>query len=137
MESRREVLVRYVSAFSVLVLTMAILAGCVMPYRAQQELTVADAQRSIKVGMSGAEVIEALGSPNIVSTDEKGREVWVYDRITTERFYSEGGGAWFFALAGGGGVSGSSSTSQKTLTIIVKFDEDKKVRDLAYHSSSF
>ena len=128
---------KYAFAFSVLAVTTLLLTGCVMPYRAQQGLTVADAQRSIKVGMSGAEVMEALGSPNIVTTDEKGREVWVYDRITTERFYSEGAGAWFFAFAGGGGVSGSSSTSQKTLTIIVKFDEDKKVRDLAYHSSSF
>jgi outer membrane protein assembly factor BamE (lipoprotein component of BamABCDE complex) len=118
-------------------MVLSLLAGCTMPYRSEQKLTVAAAQTSIKTGMSGAEVVEALGSPNMVTTDEEGREVWVYDRVSTERVYSEGGGAWFFGLAGGGGGSGSSSSTQKTLTIIVKFDKDKKVRDLAYHSSSF
>jgi outer membrane protein assembly factor BamE (lipoprotein component of BamABCDE complex) len=116
-------------------------------------LTVGKVQREIRVGMSGGEVIAALGSPNIVSTDEKGREVWVYDKISTERVYSTSsggvstlilGGATFGSGLVGGGVApyygsaaGASSTSQRTLTIIIKFDESKKVRDFAYHSSSF
>ena len=49
-----------------------------------------------------------------------------------------GGGA---AGAGVGGSYGSSagarSTSQRTLTVIVKFDERNLVRDFAYRSSSF
>jgi len=128
---------KYQFAFAVLILALSLLAGCAMPYRAEPRLTVAAAQTSIKVGMSGAQVIEALGSPNMVTTDEEGREVWVYDRVSTERVYSEGGGVWFLGIAGGGGASGSSSSTQKTLTIIVKFDKEKKVRDLAYHYSSF
>ena len=45
------------------------------------------------------------------------------------------------SLGGAGGSAGRStgaaSTSQKTLTVIIKFDEAKKVRDFAYHTSSF
>ena len=100
--------------------------------------------------MSGAEVAQVLGSPNIVSTDEERREVWIYDKISTETAYStsEGGIASLILissiadvfLGGGGGASGTSgasSTSQRTLTVIIKFDEDKKVRDFAYHASRF
>ena len=35
------------------------------------------------------------------------------------------------------GKSEASSTSQRTLTVIIKFDEEKKVRDFAYHTSRF
>ena len=43
--------------------------------------------------------------------------------------------------AGGGGTyergAGAASTSQRTLTIIIKFDRDQRVRDFAYHTSRF
>ena len=38
-------------------------------------LTVGTVQKEIRQGMSGGEVAQVLGSPNIVSTDEQGREV--------------------------------------------------------------
>ncbi len=117
-------------------------------------LTVGKVQREIRVGMSGGDVAAALGSPNIVSTDENGREVWIYDKIATDKVYSTSrggvsalilGGALIggAGLAGGavspyyGSAAGASSTSQRTLTIIIKFDHSKLVRDFAYHSSSF
>jgi len=100
-------------------------------------LTVGTVQKEIKKGMSGAQVIEALGSPNIVSTDEQGREVWVYDKIATDKVYSESSGGGTLILLWTRGSAGSSSTSQRTLTVVIKFDEDKKVRDFAYHASRF
>ena len=112
-------------------------------------VTVGKVQREIKVGMSSAEVITSLGSPNIVSTDEKSREVWVYDKISTERAYSGSSGGLGglagdargnFGLGAFGSYkesTGASSTSQRTLTIVIKFDENKKVRDLSYRTSSF
>ena len=51
--------------------------------------------------MSGAKVIETLGSPNIVSTDETRREVWVYDKISTERIYSTSSGGVNVLVIGG------------------------------------
>ena len=101
------------------------------------KLTVGTVQKEIRKGMSGAEVAGALGSPNIVSTDEQGREVWIYDKISTERVYFEGSGYGTLILFGVLGSREASSTSQQTLTIIIKFDNDKKVRDLAYHASRF
>ena len=101
------------------------------------KVTVGKVQREIKVGMSSAEVVETLGSPNIVTTDEKRREVWVYDKISQEVSYSKSDGYATLILLGVSGSTGASSSSQKTLTIIIKFDEENKVRDFAYHSSSF
>ena len=100
-------------------------------------LTVGKVQREIKVGMSSADVVGILGSPNIVTTDDKRRESWVYDKIATNASYSKSEGGIFLLLGGVSGASGASSTSQKTLTVIIKFDEAQKVRDFSYHSSSF
>ncbi len=75
-----------------MILSGALLMGCasmhaadVQKAREADKLTVGTVQREIRVGMSGAQVAEALGSPNVVTTDEKGREVWVYDRICRAR----------------------------------------------------
>ncbi|MCB1690861.1 MAG: hypothetical protein KDI33_20360 [Halioglobus sp.] len=113
------------------------------------ELTVGTVQKEIKIGMSGAEVASVLGSPNIVSTDENRREVWIYDKVSTDYAYSNSSGGisslilgWGGAAAGLGGGSynsnaGASSKTQKTLTIIIKFDNDGLVRDFAYNASKF
>ena len=54
----------------------------------EKRLTVGTVQREIQKGMTAAAVAEVLGAPNIVTTDEQRREVWIYDRIATERAYS-------------------------------------------------
>lgn len=116
-------------------------------------LSVGKVQREIRVGMSSADVISVLGSPNIVTTDNQRREQWVYDKISTETAYStSSGGVSALVLGGGiagatllgGGASGgynsgtgAASTNQRTLTIVVKFDASQRVRDFAYHTSSF
>jgi hypothetical protein len=103
--------------------------------------------------MSSAEVAAALGSPNIVTTDDERREQWVYDKISTEKAYSSDSGGILTLIfgsgsindnGGGGGLfpsyqggSGAAASTQKTLTIIIKFDHAHRVRDFAYHSSTF
>jgi len=104
---------------------------------AGDRMTVGKVQREIHVGMPSAQVIEVLGSPNIVSTDENRLEVWVYDKIATDVSYSNSNGGVWLLIGAVGGNSGAASTSQRTLTVVIKFDADKKVRDFAYHSSSF
>jgi len=116
---------------------------------ASDRLTVGKVQAEIRVGMSSAEVVQILGSPNIVSTDEQRREVWVYDKIATDTAYSTSDGGvsalilGFSGSAAGLGAggysqsSGARSTSQRTLTVIIKFDDDHQVRDFAYHTSRF
>ena len=136
--------------------TGLLLTGCQSTWHKDQvqdntinNMTVGQVQKEIRVGMSGAEVTEVLGSPNIVTTDENRREVWVYDRIATDRVYSNSSGgvaALFIGFgsnaAGTSGAgqslsSGATSTSQRTLTVIIKYDEAGKVRDFAYHQSKF
>lgn len=100
-------------------------------------LTVGAVQRQIRVGMTNAEVVEVLGSPNMVTTDEARRENWVYDRVSTETAYASTSGGINLLVLGVGAANGVSSTSERTLTIVIKFDPASRVRDFAYRSSSF
>jgi outer membrane protein assembly factor BamE (lipoprotein component of BamABCDE complex) len=102
-----------------------------------ERVTVGNVQREIKIGMSGADVAKTLGSPNIVTTDDERREVWIYDKFSTDTTVSEGSGSVNLIIIGASGRAGSSSTTQRTLTVIIKFDKEKKVRDFAYHTSRF
>lgn len=114
-----------------------------------EKITVGTVQKEIKVGMSAADVVESLGSPNIVSTDEKRREVWIYDKLATNYAHSSSGGgvsALIIDKSIGDGAllspdiiqgAGAASSSQRTLTIVIKFDEDGKVRDFSYRTSRF
>ncbi len=104
----------------------------------EDRLTVGKVQGEIKVGMSASQVAELLGSPNIVTTDDKRREVWIYDKVSTDRVdmaNSSIGGITF--IMGTKSSESSSSTRQRTLTIIIKYDEEKNVRDFAYSSTQF
>ena len=100
-------------------------------------VTVGNVQREIKIGMSGVDVAKVLGSPNIVTTDDERREVWIYDKFSTDTTVSADSGFGTLIILGTSSVSGSSSTTQRTLTVIIKFDKEKKVRDFAYHTSRF
>jgi outer membrane protein assembly factor BamE (lipoprotein component of BamABCDE complex) len=105
---------------------------------AGDRLTVGRVQREIRVGKSSADVVAALGAPNMVTTDDRRRETWVYDRISTQTAHSaSAGGVNVLFLAGVGARAGVASTSQRTLTIIIRFDEAGRVRDFSYRSSSF
>ena len=119
----------------------------------EREMTVGAVQREIRKGMTQTEVAEALGSPNIVTGDGDGREAWVYDKIATEASYSRSSAA---AAAGGGAAgapgdvlllgvlvgalssdTGASATTEKTLTVVIKFDGSKRVSSFSYHASKF
>ena len=99
----------------------------------EEQMTVAKAQREIKIGMTSAEVVEVLGSPNMVTTDDKRRETWVYDKVSSN-VSSSSAGVWVLIA---GANSSRQSRNQRTLTIIVKFDENSRVRDFAYRTSTF
>jgi hypothetical protein len=103
--------------------------------------------------MPQGEVATLLGSPNIVSKDIGGADTWIYDKIATEASYSndQGGGG---GLVGAGGTpgtalilgglfgsynknAGASAVTQKTLTVVIKFDQQNQVSDFSYHTSKF
>lgn len=111
-----------------------------LPSTQAEEMTVGVVQKEIRVGMSGADVAEALGSPNIVTKDSAGNETWVYDKIASEVSYSKdaGGTGLIINLFGGyGREAGAVSTTQKTLTVVIKYDAKGLVESFSYHASKF
>lgn len=140
---------------------LLLLSGCISAAQHQRELhstqeremTVGIVQKEIRVGMSGAEVAAALGSPNIVTRDSEGKETWIYDKIASEASYSKssrgvGGGVGAGGIPGttlilglfGGNYlkeAGAASTTQKTLTVIIKFGKNNLVESFSYHTSKF
>jgi len=129
----------------VILFLMIFVAGCAsasslrndVQDNGKNSLTVGKVQRDIKLGMTSAQVAEILGSPNVVTTDENRCEVWVYDKVASEVTASQSGGGWTLILFGSGRDSAATATTQRTLTIIIKFDKESKVRDFAYNSSKF
>jgi outer membrane protein assembly factor BamE (lipoprotein component of BamABCDE complex) len=100
-------------------------------------LTVGKVQGEIKEGMAASAVAMVLGSPNIVTTDENRREVWIYDKVSSNSVNTTNSGYGTLIILGANTSQSESTTSQKTLTIIIKFDKDKKVRDFAYNYTQF
>jgi len=128
----------------ILLITILFISGCNTVYHKQQvsdestdRITVGKVQREIKVGMSSADVVQVLGSPNIVTTDEQRCEVWVYDKVSRDIAYSASSSFGTLILLGANGIAGAERSTQKTLTIVIKFDGNGKVRDFAYHNSQF
>lgn len=143
----------------VLLLWLALPAGCMtaadhqrnLGSAQEREMTLGVVQKEIRVGMSQANVASALGSPNIVSKDEQGKETWIYDKIASEASYSNSssgaslliGGIIPGANAAGAGTtgfsqsSGASSSTQKTLTIVIRYNQKGTVESFTYHTSKF
>ena len=150
-----------IAPFLLVLTTIFTLTGCMSANQHYQqthgpkekEMTVGMVQREIRKGMSAADVVTVLGSPNIVTTDSANREVWVYDKISTDVSYSKdssGAGLKLLiagindSLLGAGHGSGNynrsagaESKTQRTLTVVIKYDEQKQVRDFFYHTSRF
>lgn len=143
MRSARNRSIRSLSPAMLLALAGALAvstAGCrhpAPPSEQAEQLTVGRVQREIKVGIPASEVAEILGSPNIVTTDELRREVWIYDKVSTESVDTKNSFGGTLIILGGQTSQQQRSRTQKTLTIIIKYDEEKRVRDFAYNYSQF
>jgi outer membrane protein assembly factor BamE (lipoprotein component of BamABCDE complex) len=103
----------------------------------EREMTLGIVQKEIHHGMSQADVATALGSPNIVTKDQEGHEAWIYDKIASEVSYSHDGGGIWFILGGYQKEAGARGSTQKTLTVVIKFDENSYVDKVSYNSSKF
>ena len=111
-----------------------------LPSTQEREMTVGIVQKEIRVGMSQADVAEALGSPNIVTRDSTGKETWIYDKIASEVSYSRdaGGTGLIISLLGGYyREAGAASSTQKTLTVVIKYNDQGLVDSFSYHASKF
>lgn len=115
-------------------LATILLTGCVgnLPYALlparqtdTQKITLGSVQSQIQPGTSSADVIAALGSPNIITTNNDKTETWVYDKVMSE---TEVARDYY------GGVKAKSS---RTMIVTIKFNKSKKVEDVQYRQTSY
>lgn len=119
----------------------------------QQEMTLGLVQKEIKIGTSQDEVAIALGSPNIVTKDSDGKDTWIYDKVSSIVSYNSSGFGVGGGSLGGGSVGngilggivginfgknrGGAETTQKTLTVVIKFNGKNQVESFTYHMTKF
>ena len=100
--------------------------------------THGNVQLSIKKGeTTQAEILEKFGPPNVATIDGSGKEVWVYQKNATVSNSSQNNTYWTLILLSGTGVSSGTEQSSRTMTLILKFDKNKRVADFNSMTTSF
>lgn len=137
------------------------LAVLCLPVLVSAQFTLGLVQSLVKEGMDQSEVAAAIGAPNMVTQDRHGNETWIYDKISTTVTESEqsqgsrdkaaagvgfgiGVGKSLLGLGGGASQShfakersGTTTQSSKTLTVVIKFDDAKRVQKIRFNQSAF
>ena len=122
-----------------------------VPVEKEDKLTLGTVQSKIKKGMNQTEVLEVLGSPNIVTKNSQGNEVWTYDKIGSNQSSSSevsatygqrqlNQGFWAFLFGGvtsSAGASSDRNSESKSLTVIITFDGNSNVSDFTYQSLKY
>jgi len=122
-----------------------------VPVEKENKLTLGTVQSKIKKGMNQTEILEVLGSPNIVTKNSKGNEVWTYDKIGSNQSSANDASVTYgqknlnrglLGFLFGGTTNSASSSSQnsnesKSLTVIITFDTNSNVSDFTYQSLKY
>jgi outer membrane protein assembly factor BamE (lipoprotein component of BamABCDE complex) len=102
------------------------------------ELTHGNVQLNLKVGeTSQSQVLEVFGAPNITTIDGSGQEVWTYQRAATVSQSTSSNGFWTILLAGESQGAAGFEQTQRMMTLIIKFNQNKVVSDFRSRSSEF
>jgi len=116
--------------------TLFLIASCATHQEPVQKsnLTFATVKKGLVKGQTTqSEVLSLLGSPNIMTKNKLGEEIWSYSKESFSGQSSSVG--WFALLAGGQQNSGSSSSS--TMDLIIVYDSNDVVKDYTVVSSKF
>jgi len=96
-----------------------------------------------------ADLIELFGGPNITTIDSDGNETWVYEKMASESEMSKTGkyearrldlffGLGLYGTRQANGTEGTKFVhSIKTLTVIIKFNKDKTVKEYSVRAARF
>ena len=139
--------------FHIIILSI-FLSACAVPSsppppspESSNTLTLGTVQSKIQKGMSQADVLQVLGSPNIVTKNSKDLEVWTYDKVgssqssaATVNYGQRTLGQGFLAFLFGGTTSSAASNATnetKSLTVIITFDKNNNVSDFTYQSLKY
>jgi hypothetical protein len=113
-------------------------AGCAtFPDKSEEEnssLTAGNVKATIVKGeTTQADILEAFGSPNLVTRNRDGQEVWNYNRMNyTTRRGSDDVGLIFY-----GGSRAVTTSTTKSFDLMITFDENDVVIDYTVIQASF
>lgn len=119
------------------------LAACATPApgpvdQRNSALTSGNVSMNLEVGKTTqAQVLEVFGAPNIVTMDGARNAVWSYQRHATVAQANASSNYWTIILTGGGNQAAGFSESQRTITLIIKFDGNNVVSDFRSRTSDF
>ncbi len=118
--------------YKLLIISMVIVSGACSPLATiparkveAERLSLGFVQSKIRKGSSGDEVVQILGTPNIVTSNEEGAETWIYDKASSEEEKTS-----LFS-------SEVRVKSSRSMIVVIKFDGDKKVVDVQYRQTSY
>ncbi|MBF89188.1 MAG: hypothetical protein CMG75_05885 [Candidatus Marinimicrobia bacterium] len=128
--------ITFITLFAILIL------GCAANNSEVNRLTLGTVQKTVYEGANQNEIMEALGSPNIITSNSSGKEVWTYDRISKEVQTSSGVViTWWNPITWITGIfsrsSSRSSSTSKSITILITFDNNKLVSEFKYQRLQF
>ena len=126
--------VAYSFLLLLVIASSTLLLGCATRVQQKSNLTAGTVKTNIQEGVtSQTQILKLLGSPNIITRNKTGEEVWTYSR---QSFDSEsgsfGGGLILF-----GGSKAFSSASSNSFDLIITFDGQNIVKDYSVISSQF
>jgi outer membrane protein assembly factor BamE (lipoprotein component of BamABCDE complex) len=121
---------------------LSVLTACATPPEPAppppNTLTHGNVQLNLKAGeTTQAAVLEAFGAPNVTTIDASGQEVWTYQRHATVSQRSSNRNYWTVVLLGGSANADGFEQTQRTMTLIVRFDANKIVSDFRSRAAEF
>ena len=119
----------------IIIMCLFFLMACTTTQSPQRaRFTPAVAKVLLKKGMTTqAEILSQWGSPNMVTRNASGAEVWSYSKQSFDAKKSSGGGAFFFV----GGSSAVSSATTSSFEVIITFDSNDVVQDFSITSTQY
>lgn len=86
---------------------------------------------------TGAEVSKVFGAPNIVTQDDQGNQVWIYQKDDVTIQSGASGAYATIILAGVSSRHSNYQQSSRTMTLTIYFNKNGKVRDFKSMTTSF
>ena len=110
-------------------------AACAAKQTPQKSnLTYGNVKKNVIKGKTTqTEVLQLLGSPNIVTKNTKGQEVWTYTRQSFDAKSGSFGGGIIIL----GGQKAFSSAATSSFDLIVTFNQNEVVEDYSVVASQF
>jgi outer membrane protein assembly factor BamE (lipoprotein component of BamABCDE complex) len=126
----------------VLGVVISLVSGCTSMLQpvttTNSNLTQGNIEMNLRSGQTTkAEVLQAFGSPNVVTRDGKGNEVWTYQRAMQASQQDANSGFWTLFFVGKSRNQSVFETTSRMITLIIKFTNHDVVEDFNSRTSHF